>query len=311
MTYLVRNLRRYDKRVLQQGRARTSRYLEVEPPCWFCPTSQAADTAEHVFPRWSFKYFQETQLHVEPTRLHRGIVPTDQRGQIPLHSLVLKGVCANCNNGWMSRLEAHSQPLISGSVRSLDAAATFTLARWFAKTAIVLNLSQTYPLVWQAEERHQLSNGLPDRLQVSLLRAERDDVNWLQRHPSGMFTPGPVQDSLEPAFHLALTHECRIWIKDVVGVVVHRPWQLSACDVSLPGAPIWDGNSSHPVAIDELPADPDPLFSGMVTMDDKPSAFWSGVPPRSFHANTSPAAPGPGPDRQSDHDGRRTGRHQD
>ncbi|CAM4299790.1 hypothetical protein KIPE111705_46905 [Kibdelosporangium persicum] len=55
----------------------------------------------------------------------------------------LKIVCANCNNGWMSRLEQDAKPLLvhlfraHGRLIPIEEDAQITLARWAYKTAVV------------------------------------------------------------------------------------------------------------------------------------------------------------------------------
>jgi hypothetical protein len=72
--------------------------------------------------------------------------------QIDLEKFWNRSVCADCNNGWMSRLEAAVDPLIdkltSGSnFNQLTSTEVETLARWAGKTAIVLGYLTPLPAV--------------------------------------------------------------------------------------------------------------------------------------------------------------------
>jgi hypothetical protein len=56
--------------------------------------------------------------------------------------LVVKWLCAACNNGWMSQLETDTKPIVESILTDkltvLDAAAQTTLAEWAVKTVMVL-----------------------------------------------------------------------------------------------------------------------------------------------------------------------------
>ena len=55
----------------------------------------------------------------------------------------IKAVCRPCNNGWMSKLETDSKPLIGRLIEdfplSLHTSQQTLLARWTLKTAMVLD----------------------------------------------------------------------------------------------------------------------------------------------------------------------------
>jgi len=65
------------------------------------------------------------------------------RQPINLESFVLRRICENCNNGWMSKLEEVVKPILVPLMRgerqlgSLEESEKWALARWVAKTAII------------------------------------------------------------------------------------------------------------------------------------------------------------------------------
>jgi hypothetical protein len=66
-----------------------------------------------------------------------------------IESLVLGGVCAKCNNGWMSKLEVEVRPVLAalwGSYRPtiLSSKQCYTLAKWTFKTAAAANYASDY-----------------------------------------------------------------------------------------------------------------------------------------------------------------------
>jgi len=103
--------------------------------CMFC--DGAPLTVEHAFPQWLSKVVPGdgnfTNVQVLPPRASR---------RTPLMDIRVRAVCAGCNNGWMSRLEAAAKPLLSpmirGEVSTLSPSDQRTIAAWAVKTAIVL-----------------------------------------------------------------------------------------------------------------------------------------------------------------------------
>lgn len=286
-TYKVASLRKYERRVMEQGRARHPRYLEVTPSCWMCPEARGGSTKEHIFPKWMAARFDAEELSFAPVRFAQTVIPTDERGPMPLQAMTMPTVCASCNNGWMSFLEAEADRLMFGDRRKLTTREVGHLARWFVKTAIVINLSQTAPLRWQPHERHRLSDSIPPRVCVSIFRVPEWGLNWMQGESPAIRFDKTRVDNYESGFYCALTYVCRILVGDLVGVVVRPPWQLSHVAFDLPGERVWDG-VSRPVDLDALPELPD-WPSGIVGGYERHSpTFWKGFPPRDFYAATAP-----------------------
>ncbi|WP_043778194.1 hypothetical protein [Rhodococcus sp. JVH1] len=271
-TYPASGLRKYDKEKISGSRAAASRYLEVTPFCWMCPrtTGQATPTKEHIFPQWSFKHFTEEQLRFEPFRLSIAMgVETDKRGPMPARTMVESRVCNVCNNGWMSRLEAAVEPLIFERDRNLNRGDVELLSRWFAKTSAVLNVSQTAPLKWKAEDRHRIALGMPSNIVVSAFRVPDSDLNWVQGFSSGLLFPEGFDPRLSQGL-LSMIHICNIQIRDIVGTVVKYPWQLAHSEIVLPGVPLWTREGPMPVDLDLLPLEKD-IHTGFVTGEWKDS----------------------------------------
>ena len=94
--------------------------------------------------------------------------PTERIGR------VITVVCADCNAGWMSSLEAGFRRILFGAPRVglLQAPDRVTLSRWFAKTAILLAQARGGMLI-DASHRAQLVTGMPDDLEVFVARRRR------------------------------------------------------------------------------------------------------------------------------------------
>lgn len=96
-------------------------------------------TGEHVFPKWLRKIGLDLQpmSHVAGP-LNRNL--TDLGVSSPFNRTI-RGVCEDCNNGWMSDLEARAKQILMGPIQ--DSAATFredghaVIGAWVQKTGLV------------------------------------------------------------------------------------------------------------------------------------------------------------------------------
>lgn len=117
--------------------------------CIFCDTllqpSQrnlpSSRTKEHVFAEWYRGGVVNNKMKMFTAS--KGQSPALQR-QPPLESLVNFNVCAKCNNGWMEKLETEVDAIIQrlrekDDFENRSKEEIETLARWTAKTAVVLS----------------------------------------------------------------------------------------------------------------------------------------------------------------------------
>lgn len=121
-------------------------------------------TREHAFARWLGDVLPGGPYEHQRRRAGRpGRIVTTQ-GQL---DVVVKCVCAGCNNGWMSVLEEEARPtltaLIAGKPRELDVTEQTTLATWGTKTAMMLDFHQEKPLVRSREHAEFYATRLPPR----------------------------------------------------------------------------------------------------------------------------------------------------
>ena len=70
---------------------------------------------EHVTPLWITRRFLATASHPAHFTLHHDGVP-QRRSRTINHKVK---VCADCNNGWMSRLEQAARPFLEGFADNL------------------------------------------------------------------------------------------------------------------------------------------------------------------------------------------------
>jgi len=146
------------------------------------------------------------------------------------------------------------------------------LARWFVKTATVINVSQPYRLLWDADRRHQVETGVPANVRVSLYWVPEPDLNWVQGSiPSASSSAGASVEGLTEL--IGLTHVCEIQVGNLVGVVIALPDRLGGAVVQAPGAPLWPPPSGGVVDLKDLQHTTE-AFDGLVHLITRPSAFW-------------------------------------
>jgi len=129
-------------------------------------------TKEHVYARWFRDYVVNDKIKMFTSD---GKNPTFHQ-QTELEKFWNRSVCANCNNGWMSRLEEEVDPifdkLTSGTdFNKLSPGEIETLARWTGKTAIVLGYLTPFPAIVPEFIRRTFLPASPSPLHMRLFYA--------------------------------------------------------------------------------------------------------------------------------------------
>ncbi|CCQ46133.1 hypothetical protein ARTSIC4J27_2093 [Pseudarthrobacter siccitolerans] len=132
----------------------------------------------------------------------------------------------------MSLLEISAMPILTQSPcrgRITDDEATI-LARWFAKTAVNLNVSQPFRLLVDEPSRHALVS-VPDGFAVHLFRVRKQNgvFDWVQKAPDAASCSQAQLGGMRRLMELTLVTHIRI--ADHVAVVVHVPEPLRSRDV--------------------------------------------------------------------------------
>lgn len=225
-------LRQFDANLARSSGRMAERVREPVPYCWFCASREGRKSREHVFPRWLSAHYEARAELVTPVRLSSTTgQELSRRPAKPLSSFVCGDVCTACNNGWMSQVEEKVRPILTATKRTgrLSAEDAFDLARWFTKTAAVLNVSQPYRLLFRAADRHALAAGLPGGVTVRLFRSRHQNglVDWVQGGLSGIVLPDGISPDSASSLHerTLITH---IRVSDIVGVVILAPPPLRA-----------------------------------------------------------------------------------
>lgn len=146
--------------------------------CVFCG-SDAPLTLEHVFGQWLSRIGlpMEKALHTAGHLNHLG---RSMGVRVPFTQTV-KSFCASCNNGWMSKLEADAQriltPFILDKPGRIEAGDLEAVATWAHKTALVSMLLSSQ------DERDQ-GHGVPEAEYHALFETQGPlpDTNfWIGR----------------------------------------------------------------------------------------------------------------------------------
>lgn len=182
--------------------------------CLFCgkTLATAGKAKEHVFPQWLQRQLGlQDQMVATSWELPFDAGVLNSR-RMDLDSLVLGTVCANCNNGWMSRLENEVKPIlqlftVAGVSRTmLERTQAKVMASWALKTAITLNRSSNYRRLFTPQDLHNLmvtgAPGLGHYVDL-LWHSGPPEVSWLQTrgvtlrvHRSASAAPDDVYASM-------------------------------------------------------------------------------------------------------------------
>jgi hypothetical protein len=155
--------------------------------CIFCQTDSSL-TIEHAIPQW-MAAFRPPTAHVLVEGEQRGL--RKWRFTSDKVDLKVRGVCANCNSGWMSALENNCRPLLTellyGRENRLSRGDQRLLCAWAIKTVMVmefLGASARTPY-FTARERRQFMETLepPSGTCVFLAGYVGQHAFWGSEHP--------------------------------------------------------------------------------------------------------------------------------
>jgi hypothetical protein len=198
------NLLRYTPRSFDVKKAKQ----EVQrKQCLFC--DNYANSKEDTFPLWLLEVVANRQDMIKtvsdlPIKIQKGS-----------SALRIRTVCENCNNGWMSKLEEDTIPvlrplLVDLSVR-LSPDDQILLASWVMKTGVVLDSIYKHSHFYQKEE-------------CEILRKNRTiptgTVVWIGRYFGNALHAGLSDFVLDSPPHLKIANGCVITF--VLGRVVFQ-----------------------------------------------------------------------------------------
>jgi hypothetical protein len=128
-------------------------------PCVFCHADGTL-SREHVYPRWPKPLFPDFGEADYVRRLVSAASEEEHLRPGKLFDVVVRDVCADCNNGWMADLESQVQPALTSMVldrpRVLTAPEQHTLATWATKTMLMLQCSNIGGQRFVADSEYRL-----------------------------------------------------------------------------------------------------------------------------------------------------------
>lgn len=132
--------------------------------CVWC--GQRPVTREHLVAQWLGRLIAATWPHPDGCRQWTRFTGPDKAQRENAFrkntlEVVVRAVCARCNNGWMSQLEARTQPtlrrLICGEVHQLTPTAQAAVALWCAKFTALMNAYEPNAVVHDEDDLESIS----------------------------------------------------------------------------------------------------------------------------------------------------------
>jgi hypothetical protein len=141
--------------------------------CAFCRSEVGRLSAEHVLPAWLLREVlpagttARTKRHVSFSHLVKREHTEARREEGPVNASVVRKVCRDCNNGWMSSLEAEVKPIAASLARGIPLTLLTegqrVLAFWALKTTIMLEYTHDATRSASSAERYSIYRGRNDR----------------------------------------------------------------------------------------------------------------------------------------------------
>lgn len=166
--------------------------------CIFCGASDL--TTEHVLGRWLEAQLPGKRGGFAMVRVNLK-TETGEGFRTRAMPVQTNRVCAKCNNGWLSNIEAAASrqagPLIRGLKRRLRPERQTTIATWATKTAILLRYALSPPRPTPRDQREWLFKHAepPPNSFVFLARYGGDPtgVDWRHQRAGGHIEDEPVE----------------------------------------------------------------------------------------------------------------------
>jgi hypothetical protein len=118
--------------------------------CIFRSKQAGRKSNEHIIPNWLIDYLDVRGITITPTVTEVASGRIVDVREHAVSAFVAGTVCGACNNGWMSRLEGDTKPVLIPLIEdprrleALDLNHRELVARWTAKTAAMLNRASAY-----------------------------------------------------------------------------------------------------------------------------------------------------------------------
>jgi len=181
--------------------------------CIFCGTTGKM-TKEHIFPKW-------LQLHLgvkkDPLEISFYSEKPETVRTLTYNTHVNRNVCAECNNGWMSRLETEAKPILLSLIdnnisHKFSDEQVHTLGLWIFKT--VLTLHDVNPHPKRIPSRHYelaYKRTAPANFFITLARLKEQqkhpswiqDVNWVGL-PQSYYQNNETNEKIKTSYRVVI-----------------------------------------------------------------------------------------------------------
>lgn len=235
--------------------------------CIFCG-QQGALTGEHLWPKWMHDAWVprcaagNVQMQTRFARWSGALVirPDLRASRQPHRNRELKVVCAGCNGGWMSDLEAAAkevlQAMYADGLVALQSEQQHVLSRWAALRTVIFQYTIENRVAIPYRDRLMLAqgSGLPIEWKVWIGVNEAPVWKDGRMHQSvcALLPPGTSDDRLNSAFTLIGFARTMFYTERVPDLPVNRLalhkrlcltqiWPIQSDPVSVPSLSIDDG----------------------------------------------------------------------
>jgi uncharacterized protein YbdZ (MbtH family) len=179
--------RDYKKKLQERGVSVWPRTVPVPEGCWMCGRTNVKLAKARLFPDWMLKVFgcgdfMYTSAHLD------GAGNVLDHYDTAFKKLGCEQVCQNCIHGWINELDTAFKSVFLGDINVALEEQPILFARWAAKTATLINISQQLRLQIPAEARHGLSGTttLPTGWRVYAFNTTAESqspIDWIQGAP--------------------------------------------------------------------------------------------------------------------------------
>lgn len=177
---------------------------KVRKLCIFC--DRAADSKEHFWPEWMHELLPQLPdpRHSRQSFTYHPSGAQDTRGvdgrQGAVHTIKMRVVCSDCNNGWMNRLERDVRPFLTPLIEwqpiALDFEQMAVIARWIAVKCIVAEHADADTSVTPKVDRIAMREHgtIPAHFRIYAANHNVQNSCWYYRHSVCLGANGPVID---------------------------------------------------------------------------------------------------------------------
>lgn len=159
--------------------------------CLFCGQHLQGEhkSKEHVFPKWLIKHLNLQGVHFYHSKYTSEAILDEKKEYKGFGKFTSILICRECNNGWLSRLESRSKPLlmplIDGIFKGdLSTESSQIIAFWAYKTVLTLASASIQGSIIPPEHYSYVFENqfIPSRILIAMASVELsgdDDFYWI------------------------------------------------------------------------------------------------------------------------------------